>query len=207
MALRKVSFENDEGDELVGRLELPPDDEPIACALFAHCFTCGKDVRAAGAISRALTRQGIAVLRFDFTGLGESEGEFAQTNFSSNVADLVAAARFMEGSYEPPAILVGHSLGGAAVLQAAGHLESVRAVATIGAPADPGHVQQLLEEDLEAIREALRTLLAEDRRETIRDLARRMAGTLATAASAPTAPAPMSVLLSALIVCLVVCST
>lgn len=132
-------------------LDLPIDSAPIAYALFAHCFTCTKNLKAVGNINRALTQQGIAVLRFDFTGLGESEGEFSDTNFSSNIDDLVAAAAFMAGEFEAPRILIGHSLGGAAVLQAATRLESVKAVVTIGAPYDPGHVQHLFQSSREDI--------------------------------------------------------
>jgi putative redox protein len=124
-----------------------------ACALFAHCFTCSKDLKPAVNISRALTQQHIAVLRFDFTGLGESEGDFADTSFSSNVEDLVAAADFMRREYDAPALLIGHSFGGAAVLQAAAKLPSVRAVATIGAPFDPAHVKKLFATDLDRIEE------------------------------------------------------
>ena len=114
----RVEFENEAGDSLAGILDTPA--EPVrAYALFAHCFTCSKNLKAATNISRALTASGIAVLRFDFTGLGQSEGEFADTNFSSNVADLLAAAEFLSTNYEAPAILIGHSLGGTAVLQAA----------------------------------------------------------------------------------------
>lgn len=137
---------------MAARLDLPDHESPEAFALFAHCFTCSKDLRAVGAISRALTRHDIAVLRFDFTGLGESEGEFADTNFSSNIDDLVVAANFLAEEYEAPRILVGHSLGGAAVLQAAHRLDSVQAVSTIGAPYDPEHVTRHLEGDLEEIK-------------------------------------------------------
>lgn len=152
MSFRKLHFENPDGDRLAARLDLPETGTPTAYALFAHCFTCSKDLRAVGAISRSLTRQGIAVLRFDFTGLGESEGDFADTNFSSNIDDLVVAANFLGEEYEAPRILVGHSLGGAAVLQAAHHLESVQAVSTIGAPYDPEHVTRHLEDALEEIK-------------------------------------------------------
>ena len=148
MRYEKLTFENDQGDHLAARLDLPVDGTPIAYALFAHCFTCSKNLKAVANISRALTRQGIAVLRFDFTGLGESEGDFADTNFSSNVDDLVAAAVFFEEEHEAPSILVGHSLGGAAVLQVAHRLDSVKAVATIGAPYDPQHVEHLFEQSL-----------------------------------------------------------
>ena len=129
--------------ELVGKLEMPS-DAPKAWALFAHCFTCDKDNVAAGRISRALARQGVAVLRFDFTGLGESEGDFAATSFSSNIEDLVCAADHLRNHYAAPAVLIGHSLGGAAVLAAAPQIREVRAVVTIGAPADPSHVTGLL---------------------------------------------------------------
>ena len=138
---------NREGLRLAAILE-QPDGDTRACALFAHCFTCGKDLRAAHHISRALNEEGIAVLRFDFTGLGESEGDFAQTGFSSNVEDLVAAASFMAERGQPPAVLIGHSLGGAAVLRAAAGIPSAKAVATIGAPAEPAFVTRLLRGDL-----------------------------------------------------------
>lgn len=161
MPFETVTFQNANGDDLAARLDLPPDRKTFACALFAHCFTCSKNLEAVGAISKALNRQGIAVLRFDFTGLGESEGEFANTNFSSNVDDLVVAAEFMAEQMEAPAILVGHSLGGAAVLQAAHRIPSAKAVATIGAPADPQHVTHLLadsREEIEASGQATVTL-------------------------------------------------
>lgn len=151
---QKLTFTNRDGDALVARLDRPVDGEPLAYALFAHCFTCTKNLRAVGHLSRSLTEQGIAVLRFDFTGLGESEGEFADTTFSSNVEDLVAAARFLEAEYEAPQLLVGHSLGGAAVIQAADVLPSVRAVATLGAPFDPGHVRGLFAESADEIARA-----------------------------------------------------
>ncbi|HET7175042.1 MAG TPA: alpha/beta fold hydrolase [Gammaproteobacteria bacterium] len=139
-----VRFPNARGQMLAGRLSLPPNGTPRAYALYAHCFTCGKDVRAAVNISRALAREGIATLRFDFTGLGESEGDFADTTLSTNVSDLVAAAAFLEKGYAAPKILVGHSLGGAAVLEAAHLIPSSIAVATIAAPANPDHVAGLL---------------------------------------------------------------
>ena len=132
-------------------LDLPADGHPEAFALFAHCFTCTKNLKSINQISRALTRERVAVLRFDFTGLGESEGDFADTNFSTNIADLVAAANFLDAEYEAPKILIGHSLGGAAVLQAAGKIGSSKAVAVIGAPADPGHVMRHFEEHQDAI--------------------------------------------------------
>lgn len=151
MSFEKVRFTNKQGDKLAARLDMPTQGTPDAFALFAHCFTCSKDLRAVGAISRALNRQNIAVLRFDFTGLGESEGDFADTNFSSNIDDLVEAADYLAEHHEAPRILVGHSLGGAAVLQAAHRIESSEAVATIGAPYDPEHVTRHLEDAVEEI--------------------------------------------------------
>lgn len=143
MVDQRITFPSATGARLSARLSLPADGIVRACALFAHCFTCSKDLKPVVNISRAMTQQGLAVMRFDFTGLGESEGDFTGTTFSSNIDDLVAAAAFMEGNFDAPAILVGHSLGGAAVLLAAARLPSVRAVATIGAPFDPAHVTNL----------------------------------------------------------------
>lgn len=151
MHSEKFIFENKRGEKLSARLDFPVDRHPQAYALFAHCFTCSKNLHAVRNISRALTEQGVAVLRFDFTGLGESEGDFADTNFSSNVADLIAAADFLGKNFEAPRILIGHSLGGAAVLQAAGDLPACKAVATIGAPCDPAHVAHLLQDAREEI--------------------------------------------------------
>lgn len=148
----KVEFESADGHTLAARLDLP-DGEPVAYALFAHCFTCNKDVFAASRIARGLTHHGIAVLRFDFTGLGASEGEFANTNFSSNVQDLVAAAAWLRGHREAPKLLIGHSLGGAAVLAAAGDIPEADAVCTIAAPADPAHVEHHLTGAREEIEE------------------------------------------------------
>jgi uncharacterized OsmC-like protein/alpha/beta superfamily hydrolase len=136
---RKVTFPGSLGTELAARLDLP--DGPVrAYALFAHCFTCSKNILAAARIAAALTEHGIAVLRFDFTGLGASEGEFANTNFSSNVADLLKAADYLRANHSAPKILIGHSLGGAAVLAAAGDVPEATAVATIAAPAEASHV-------------------------------------------------------------------
>jgi putative redox protein len=139
----KVRFPGSLGGELVGRLERP-DGEPHAYVLFAHCFTCGKDIKAAGWIGRALVERGFGVLRFDFTGLGESEGDFADTDFHSNLDDLVAAGDFLRSRYRAPAVLVGHSLGGAAVLAAAAAFPEAVAVVTIGAPADTAHLRETL---------------------------------------------------------------
>ena len=171
-----ATFPGAHGDLLAARLDAP--DGPIRThALFAHCFTCNKDIFAASRISQALVEHGIAVLRFDFTGLGHSEGEFANTNFSSNVADLVAAADWMRREHRAPSLLVGHSLGGAAVLAAAGEIPEVRAVATVGAPSDPSHVTGLFREhvpDIEAQGEALVQLAGRPfriRREFLADVA------------------------------------
>jgi uncharacterized OsmC-like protein/pimeloyl-ACP methyl ester carboxylesterase len=138
-----VRFPSSGGHELAARLDLPA-GPARAHALFAHCFTCSKDSKAAAFIAQALAARGIAVLRFDFTGLGMSGGEFADSSFSSNIEDLLSAAHYLGEHHRPPAILIGHSLGGAAVLAAAGRLEGVRAVATIGAPFEPKHVEHLL---------------------------------------------------------------
>lgn len=151
MPTSTFEFTGSGGDVLSARIETPASGRPVAWALFAHCFTCSKNVRAAVHISRGLAQRGIGVLRFDFTGLGESEGDFANTNFSSNVEDLVLAANALESEHAAPSILVGHSLGGAAVLRAAGHLPAVRAVATVGAPAEPLHVLGLLKDSTEEI--------------------------------------------------------
>ncbi len=150
MRTEKLTFVGGGGETLAGRLDLP-DGAAQAFALFAHCFTCTKDIYAATQIARALCAHGIGVLRFDFTGLGHSEGEFANTNFSSNVADLVAAAGAMAAQGKAAQILIGHSLGGAAVLAAAIDLPNVKGVVTIGAPADPSHVAHLFAEDIATI--------------------------------------------------------
>jgi len=141
-----LSFPGASGATLAARLDMPPAAAPIAYALFAHCFTCSKDTKAATFVSAALAERGIAVLRFDFTGLGGSGGDFASTNFSSNVEDLVAAAAYLRQHYRAPAILVGHSLGGTAVLAAARRVPEAVAVATIGSPFDPAHVLHLIKD-------------------------------------------------------------
>src|SRR6201997_2874621 len=141
------------GGQLAAALDTP--DGPIrAYALFAHCFTCGKDVLAAKRIAVALAAKGIAVLRFDFTGLGSSEGDFANATFSSNVADLVRAANYLRETRGAPAILIGHSLGGAAILAAAGRIPEAKAVVTIAAPSDPSHVTGLFKDHVEDIRKS-----------------------------------------------------
>jgi uncharacterized OsmC-like protein/alpha/beta superfamily hydrolase len=148
---RKISFPGAAGGNLSARLDVPA--SPRAFALFAHCFTCGKDIFAASRIAEGLTARGIAVLRFDFTGIGSSEGEFANTNFSSNVGDLVAAASYLRRSHAAPSLLIGHSLGGAAVLAAAPHVPEATCVVTIGAPSSATHVTHNFAADLAKITE------------------------------------------------------
>ena len=152
MKSENIKFLNSNGFELAARLEFP-EEQPKGYALFAHCFTCNKNLTAVKNIGNALTTNGIAVLRFDFTGLGESEGEFENTNFSSNVFDLISAAQFLEENYSAPDILIGHSLGGAAVIFASHQIKSIKAVATIGAPSNPKHVAHLFKDGLDEIRE------------------------------------------------------
>ncbi|MCV2889548.1 bifunctional alpha/beta hydrolase/OsmC family protein [Ruegeria aquimaris] len=151
MPTERITFAGHDGSQLAARLDLP-EGPVLATALFAHCFTCSKDIPAARRIAARLAAMGIAVLRFDFTGLGHSEGEFANTTFTSNVDDLDAAATYLAGRDMAPALLIGHSLGGAAVLRARARIASVRAVVTIGAPADPGHVAHHFQDALPRIR-------------------------------------------------------
>ncbi|MEL6869660.1 MAG: bifunctional alpha/beta hydrolase/OsmC family protein [Pseudomonadota bacterium] len=148
MQQQKVTFHNRDGAQLAGQIDWPADATGgyRAIALFAHCFTCTKNIKAAGNISRALTRHGIAVMRFDFTGLGDSDGEFSDTTFSSNVTDIVDAARWLADEYQAPSLLIGHSLGGTAILQAAPHIDSAVAVATLGSPSTPAHVTHLFKD-------------------------------------------------------------
>jgi putative redox protein len=147
--IERTWFEGSAGDRLNARLDLPAGD-PVAFALFAHCFTCSLEIPAATQITRGLVDRGIGVLRFDFTGLGDSEGDFANTNFSSNVEDLVRAADMLRHRHAAPLVLVGHSLGGAAVLAAASHIPEAVAVVTIGAPFDAAQVTHLLPLDAAA---------------------------------------------------------
>ncbi|WP_027857690.1 bifunctional alpha/beta hydrolase/OsmC family protein [Marinobacterium jannaschii] len=147
---KKVEFSGSDGLKIAGLLETPA-ESPLGFALFAHCFTCGKDLASASRIARALVARGYAVLRFDFTGLGSSDGDFANSNFSSNVADLINAADFLRANYRAPSLLIGHSLGGAAVLAAAGEIAEVQGVVAIAAPSDPAHVAEHFACDLSRI--------------------------------------------------------
>ncbi|GAA5444443.1 hypothetical protein Misp06_02630 [Microbulbifer sp. NBRC 101763] len=146
----EFNFPNRDGVELKGKLENSAGN-PKAYAIFAHCFTCSKDIIAASAISKSLTSKGISVLRFDFTGLGNSDGDFSNTNFSSNVEDLLSAYNEIENRFEAPKLLIGHSFGGAAVLKAAGMLKTAKAVVTIAAPSDVKHIQHMFKDELDNI--------------------------------------------------------
>lgn len=146
----KVTFKNQQGESLAGLLEMP-NETAKSYALFAHCFTCTKDIAAATRITRALAKQGIAVLRFDFTGLGNSDGDFSNTNFSSNLQDLMAAADYLQQHYVAPSLLIGHSLGGAAVIAVAQQLDCVKAIVTIGAPATASHIKHLFTDHYDEI--------------------------------------------------------
>jgi uncharacterized OsmC-like protein/alpha/beta superfamily hydrolase len=150
MPTERFQFTGSGGHQLAAALDLP-ETAPVAFALLAHCFTCSKDNLAARRIATALAARGIAVLRFDFTGLGASEGEFENATFSSNVADLVLAADHLRQMYQAPTLLIGHSLGGAAVLAAAAQIPEAKAVATIAAPSDPSHVAHLFAEHVDTI--------------------------------------------------------
>ncbi len=151
MPVTTVKFENQSGEALSGRLTVPDTRAPHAFALFAHCFTCTKNFTATRNIAKALADQGIATLVFDFTGLGSSDGDFADSNFSTNVLDLVAAADYLKDHHQAPKLLVGHSLGGTAVLKAAAHIPSAVAVATLGSPSHAAHVEHLVASKSEEI--------------------------------------------------------
>ncbi len=151
MQTQDLNFPNASGEQLSARLYLPLDAVPRFYAVFAHCFTCSKNFKAVSNISDTLSQLGVAVLSFDFTGLGKSEGDFGQAGFSSNVSDLVMASRFLEENYEAPKLIIGHSLGGAAVIFAAAKLDSIQAVVTIGAPSSPEHVKHLFSKKLDKI--------------------------------------------------------
>jgi len=150
MVTQRITFPGSDGNLLAARLDAP-EGAGQPCALFAHCFTCSKDIFAASRIAQQLVQRGLAVLRFDFTGLGHSEGEFANTHFSSNIGDLLGAVAWLRANGRAPVLMVGHSLGGAAVLAAAHAVPEVRAVATIGAPSDPAHVVHLFRDHVPEI--------------------------------------------------------
>jgi len=158
MKNENLKFSNESKDELVAKIDYP-DGEIKAFALFAHCFTCNKNLTAVTNISRSLNKAGIAVMRFDFTGLGESEGTFENTNFSSNVSDIVYAANFLSENHQAPSILIGHSLGGAAIVFAANQIPSIKALVTIGAPSNPKHVTHLFQSSIDEIKAKGKALL------------------------------------------------
>lgn len=151
MKSTKFEFRSSQGHNLSARMDEPDSGECKAAVLFAHCFTCSKNLKAVGHIGRALTDRGFAVFRFDFTGLGQSEGDFSESTFSTDIEDLVAAAAYMKQKWKAPRVLMGHSLGGAAVLMAAGRIDSVDAVATIASPCNPQHVQRHMKEKIAEI--------------------------------------------------------
>lgn len=151
MRREKVTFLNSKGLKLSGSLEMPEDAAPKAYAIFSHCFTCNKNLINVKFISETLSARGIATLRFDFSGLGDSEGDFAKTDFTSNIDDLLHAAKFLEDNYEAPKLLVGHSLGGAASIVAAEKIESVRAITTIGTPSTLDHIRRVFTSKLDDI--------------------------------------------------------
>lgn len=151
MKREKVIFKNSKGLILSGSLELPEDTTPKAFAIFSHCFTCNKNLINVKFISETLSENGIATLRFDFSGLGDSEGDFAKTDFTSNIDDLLHAAQFLEDNYEAPKLLVGHSLGGAASIIAADKIESVKALTTIGTPSTLDHIRRVFNNKLDEI--------------------------------------------------------
>ncbi len=147
----RIKIPNEEHKFLSARLELPVDKKPHNFAIFAHCFTCNKDLHPVRNISRALTSNGFGVLRFDFTGLGESEGDFSETNFSSNISDLLIVAEYLKLNYKAPSVIIGHSLGGAAAIVGGSQIDSVKSIATIGAPSSVPHVKHLIEDSVDEI--------------------------------------------------------
>jgi putative redox protein len=153
MKSQKVNFKNKNKENLTGRLDLPVDKQVHTYAIFAHCFTCNKNLKAIKNISDGLTSSGFGVLRFDFTGLGQSDGEFEDTNFSHNVDDLIAASKYLKDNYNAPKLIIGHSLGGTASVFAVHQLENIKAFVTIGSPYQPEHVSKLLKNSLEEIQE------------------------------------------------------
>ena len=152
MKSQKITFENQDGITLSARIELPLENQPLAFVIFAHCFTCNKDLTAVRNISRALSSEGLGVFLFDFTGLGESEGDFSETDFSSNISDLLSASEWLRKNYDVDQFMIGHSLGGAAVLATAGMIDEVKAAVTIGSPYDPFHVSNLFKEHIDEIK-------------------------------------------------------
>ena len=154
MRTQRIEITNRHKQKLSARLELPVDQKPHNFALFAHCFTCNKDLSIVRNISNALTQAGFGVMRFDFTGLGSSSGDFADTSFANNVQDIIDVAQYLDEHYRLPTLMVGHSLGGAAAIVAAAQMDSIQAVATIGAPASVGHVAHLFDQHLEEINES-----------------------------------------------------
>lgn len=157
MKSTKLNIQNNKGYQLNAYIELPANQKPNYYAIFAHCFTCTSNLGAVKNISRSLTNHGFGVVRFDFTGLGRSEGEFSESHFSANVDDLIAVNNYIESNYEAPSLLIGHSLGGAAVITAASRLKNIKAIATVGAPATVSHVKQLFSLNIEAIRDGENT--------------------------------------------------
>jgi putative redox protein len=151
MNSKTITFKNEQGQSLSAKIDFPISGRPRHFAIFAHCFTCNKNLNAVRGISRVLSQNQIAVLSFDFTGLGQSEGEFSETNFSSNIQDLISASKYLESNYSAPDILIGHSLGGAAVLYAANMIDSIKAVSTIGAPSHPEHIERLFTDNTEKL--------------------------------------------------------
>jgi len=147
-----ITFPNERGEMLAGRIDYPVTGDPIGYALYAHCFTCNKNLRAIGHITETLAQHGIATLRFDFTGLGDSEGNFADTNFTTSITDFIAATHYLRDNLAAPEIVMGHSLGGAVALAATPRLPGVKAVVTIAAPASPEHIETHLAHDIEKIR-------------------------------------------------------
>lgn len=152
MNFKSIRFLNAAGLELSARFDYPEEGDYHSVVLFAHCFTCTKNINSAAYVSRFLARKGFAVFRFDFTGLGASQGDFSDTNFATNVTDIISASEFLGDHYQTPKMFIGHSLGGAAVIQAAAHIKSLKAVVTIGSPADPRHVLTHLNEATPLIR-------------------------------------------------------
>lgn len=150
---QKLGFPGANGVNLSAYLELPANEHPVAYAIFAHCFTCSKNIITATRIAAGLAAKGIAVLRFDFGGIGDSEGEFTETNLGTNIEDLVSAYRFLETRYQAPVLVIGHSLGGAAMIRAAGSLPAVRALVSIAVPDHPSHLHHLLRDSLPSIRQ------------------------------------------------------